>query len=187
MPAALIANPRRRRRGAKRRRNVLVSTNPRRRRRRNPGFNVGGIVSQVMREAIPATIAGAVVGFIDAKVAGRSALISYGTKVALAIVGQAVGHKLPMGIGSAITSAAFASIGYGFGIKMGGGVVAGSKEATAKELAAMAAEDGEMASILGAELAGMGVLVGMGEEGDPGVMGDDVDGLTDGGIGDDNE
>lgn len=206
-PSALIVNPRHRKRrrrrsnqvgfpnrthrrrswhrGHRRRRdNVLIPVVANRLRRRrhnqlmplpNPG---GGLVGKMIGMALPATAAGLGVGLIDAKLlAGRGAFMRYGAKVGLAALGLMTARRFPT-LGPSLAAAGFSSIGYEFGMKMGGGVLAGSKKAGMKELAAMAAEEEEMSQLLATELHGygMGLLVET-ESGmkalDPGDIGDD--------------
>lgn len=186
MPSALIVNPsprkRRRRKNAKRRtharrkrttrRNILLPVaNPRRRRRRrNPGMG-GGAIKELAGLALPGAVAGAAIGFLDSKVAGRSAVITYGAKVGVALAGLTIGKKLPMGLGRALASAAFATLGYSFGVKMAGGIVAPNPVAGAADVKKALEDDstGQMAALLDAELRGigMGLIVdenpGMGE------------------------
>ena len=70
-PGALLVNPKRRR--------------YRRTRRRNPSGK--GLVSKLLRVAIPATIGGGVLGFIDSKFLGTSGvMIRNGVKAGLAIL-----------------------------------------------------------------------------------------------------
>lgn len=144
-PSALIVNPRRRPPAMKRRR------------RRNPGL--GGVAMQVMNAAVPALATAAALGALDVKVLsdkpkifGVLAKVGVGVGALIGLKGNMQKYALP------IACAAFASIGTDLGTKLMGGVVGGSKEATAKEMATMAGEDEETFGVLLSELQGMGIL-----------------------------
>jgi hypothetical protein len=191
MPSALIVNPsrKRRRKGskrrhhAKRRSNMLVPVGNPRRRRRNPMISLNPIsaVKALIPTAIGSVAAGAIIGVLDAKMAGKSQLFTYGAKIAMAVLGAQFGRKLPFGLGNAIVGASFSSIGYSMGMKAAGGlVIPGAKTpAGAAELAAAIEEDNEIGALLDTNLRdhGMALLVDTGSG---------MAGLSDG-IGDDGE
>jgi hypothetical protein len=144
MPA--LVNPRRRRRNPHRRHH----------RRHNPG-GFGGALKSLGAAALPAGVGGAMAGAIDSLWSHGSMIKSIGTKVVLAGIGGVVLRKNPVRaaafIGSMIGTAAYEG-----GLRLGGGLVAHSKPAGIKELAAMAAEDEQNLGLLAQELNGFGLL-----------------------------
>ncbi len=148
-PSALLVNPRRR------------APAMRKRRRRNPGL--GGVVQQVAKTAVPALAVGAALGALDVKMSKQFdkpatfRLVSTLAKLGVG-VGALIGLKNKPQYAIPIACAAFAGIGNDLGVKMVGGIVGGSKEATAKELAGIAAEDEETFGLLLTEMQGMGIL-----------------------------
>lgn len=177
-PAALIVNPsrpRRRKRNPmakhrKRRKNPHRRSrrrNPHRRhRRRNPGMG-GGTFGLLVKTSLPALATGAGLGLIDAKIlANKPAIVGVLTKVGVGALSAVLLRRRAPAVGAAIASAAFGSVGHALGVKFGGGVIAGSKQQTIQELAAMAATDDETFGVLTSELEGMGVLSieGMGSD-----------------------
>lgn len=152
-PGALLVNPSRRRRSRRRR------TNPsRRRRRRNPGF--GGYAKQGLRDimmaAIPATLGGIVIGFVDSKFLGTAGTIGRNVgKLLTAVVVAALARKKlgPVGTGVAL-GAVLGTIGHEVGVRLGGGMVTMTKREGVKELVEMAATDAETQAELGALIEG---------------------------------
>jgi hypothetical protein len=156
--AIVYANRARRRH---RRHNAFVYANRGhgRRRRRNPGGAAGimGKVRNVLAMSLPAVAGGFVAGFVDSKfLAGKNAVIRYGAKVGLAVVAGIALSKRPAAAAAAM-GGIIGTIGSDLGVKMGGGVVASSKAAGMKELAAMAADDGDLALLMREELSGYGL------------------------------
>jgi hypothetical protein len=148
-PSALIVNPRRRRR------------NPmRRRRRRNPAF--GGVVKDMVKTAVPALATGALLGFLDAKpLDGKPAIVRVLAKVGVGVAGGIGLSKIGKAqMGAAVAAAAFGTIGYDGGVKLGGGVQGGGKMSAMGDVAALAAEDEQAMGVLTESLSGFGVLQG---------------------------
>jgi hypothetical protein len=156
-PGALMVNPRRRRRRRARR------SNPRRRhhrRRRNPG--IGAYAKQGIRDiaiaAIPATLGGILIGFVDAKLLGPMGTIGRNIGKLLVTAGAAalLRKKLgPVGTG-VMTGAILGTIGHEFGVRIGGGMVTMTKREGVRELVEMAATDAETQAELGALVEGEG-------------------------------
>jgi hypothetical protein len=154
-PGALMVNPRRRRRRARR-------ANPRRRhhrRRRNPGglqrFAKAGL-HDIMVAAVPATIGGLVIGFVDSKFLGTMGTIGRNIgKLLTAVMVGTLGRRFlgPVGTGVAM-GAVLGTIGHEFGVKLGGGMVAMTKGEGVRELVEMAATDAETQAELGALIEG---------------------------------
>jgi len=184
--ADLVKNPRKRRKStmAKRRRRHRRS-NPRRhrrrlspirhhrRRRRHNPAGVSGAAKALMHAAIPAAAGGALAAIADAKLSNMSTVLRIGGKLVVAGIGGALLRKNPVRaaafIGAMVGTAAHEGT-----IRAMGGVLAPSKPAGIKELAAMAAEDEQSMALLQEELQGMGLL----EEGTSG-MGDPEPSLGD--------
>ncbi len=156
-PGALMVNPRRRRRRRARR------SNPRRRhhrRRRNPG--IGSYAKQGIKDiaiaAIPATLGGILIGFVDAKLLGPMGTIGRNIGKLLVTAGAAalLRKKLgPVGTG-VMTGAILGTIGHEFGVRLGGGMVTMTKREGVRELVEMAATDAETQQELGALVEGEG-------------------------------
>lgn len=206
MAKARVANPGKRRRRSRRRaaarRQVVRYVAPRKRRRRarrrNPGMGGGGVKSALkssVKALIPAALGGAAIGFIDAKLLSTKPML---VRVAAKIGGAALASMLLRrnpAAAHATMGAMLGTLGYEGGVRAGGGVIATSKPAGMRELAALAAEDEEALGILEEEMAGMGLLEDgdIGDDGDPelgdgepdlGEIGDDEEELAD--IGDDD-
>jgi hypothetical protein len=147
------------RRRRARRRATAVLINPRRKRRRNPGFSIGAGVKDMTRVLLPAAAGGLAMGFIDSKFLGdTSIIVRLGAKLALTVGAAMLLRKKP--------SAAYAAMGailgsgtYDVGVRAAGGVIAASKAQGMKELAALAAEDGQSMGLLQREMQGMGLLL----------------------------
>lgn len=181
MAKARVANPRKRRRRSRRRaaarRPSVRYVNPRKRRRRsrrrNPGMGGGitGALKGSVRALIPAALGGAAIGFADAKLlADKSMIVRVGAKIGAAALAGVLLRKNPMAAHAAM-GAMLGTLGYEGGVRAGGGVIATSKPAGMRELAALAAEDEEALGILEAEMQGMGLLEdGVGDD-------DDMDGM----------
>lgn len=146
-PGALMVNPRRRRRRVRRR-------NPHRRRRRNPG--IGSYAKQGLKDiaiaAIPATLGGILIGFVDAKLLGPLGTIGRNIgKLIVAAGGAALLRKRlgPVGTGVFMGSIV-GTMGHEFGVRLGGGMVTMTKREGVRELVEMAATDAETQAELGA-------------------------------------
>lgn len=150
-------NPRRRRRTARRRRRnpgALV-VNPRRRtsrrryRRRNPASLKGG-VDALLSLLFPATLGGVALGFIDSKILGtRGTIIRMGGKLVLALGFTTIGEKWLGRDGSrAAAAGVLATIGQEIGVRLGGGMVAMTKEEGVKALIEAAVEDENVAALI---------------------------------------
>lgn len=153
-PGALLVNPRKRRRSKRR----SGGRGRRRARRRNPG--IGAYARAGLRDivtaAIPATIGGLAIGFIDSKFLGSQGTIARNIgKVLTAVALAALGRKWfgPVGTGVAL-GAVLGTIGHEVGVRLGGGMVAMSKTEGVRELVAMAATDDETQRELGALIEG---------------------------------
>lgn len=146
-----MVNPRRRRRRARRR-------NPHRRRRRNPG--IGSYAKQGFKDiaiaAIPATIGGILIGFIDAKLLGPLGTIGRNVGKLLVTAGAAALLRKKLGPGGTgvMTGAILGTIGHEFGVRLGGGMVTMTKREGVRELVEMAATDAETQAELGALVEG---------------------------------
>lgn len=178
MSRAKVANPRRRKR-----------KNPRRHHRaRNP---VGGIIAAAKSAVMPMLAgagAGALSGFVDAKVLSTRPTVSALSKVGLAILGAVVLRKKHPQVAMGFAGGMLGATGYQYGVKFGGGHVALNGMQGLRGLADMAAEDPETANLI-AGLADvvpdqMGDVVNDGAMADAGdyvnALGDgDDDGLSD--------
>lgn len=140
----------------------------RRRRRRNPGRMAGDLLSV----AAPALIGGGVMGFVDSKFLGTSGtlirtVVKGGVALGLGTVGRRffgdVGAKVAMG-------SVISSIGYEAGVRLGGGMVAMTKQEGVKALIEAAAEDDEIAALI--------EQAAEGQEEEVGDEGDDIEGAT---------
>lgn len=200
MPYALVVNPEpkmskkrksrskkrrhtsKRRGHARKRRNVVVM-NPRRGRRRrrnalvlNPG-GVGNVIGSVAKTAIPAIGGGFLANFVDGKFLGsKSSIVRILGKVGLAAAVGVVGKRVaPQGAAAAMAGV-LGTIGGDLGARAAGGLPAiPAQQATKAGLAAMAAEDDNVAALL----EGMGIVVqGLGE-GEDGIANDES-GMTPG-------
>jgi hypothetical protein len=157
--------PRRARRqvSSRRRRRSVVLINPRHRRhhrrRRNPGFSLMSAAKDMSKALLPGFVAGGVMGAVDAKFLGDKALpIQVVAKMALAAVAGAVLRKRPTMAYSAM-GAILGATGYGFGVRLGGGVVAATKGTGMQQLAQMAQADQHAMGLLLRNMQGMGILV----------------------------
>lgn len=107
---------------------------------------VRGGLKDVMLAAIPATIGGLAIGFVDAKMIGRGgALVRNLVKVVTAIVVGTMGRRWlgPTGSGIAM-GAILGTIGHEYGIKLGGGMVAMSKLEGMGDLVEAASTDADV-------------------------------------------
>src|SRR5687767_296888 len=145
-PGALMVNPRRRKRRARR-------SNPRRRRRRNGiGSYARAGLKDIAIAAIPATLGGILIGFVDAKLLGPLGTIGRNIgKLLVAAGGAALLRKKlgPAGTGVFLGSIV-GTIGHEFGVRLGGGMVTMTKREGVRELVEMAATDAETQAELGA-------------------------------------
>lgn len=153
----MTINPRRRRRGMRRYATVV---NPRRRRvqgfrrvrrhlyTRNPG--VGGIMKMAKNAIMPSVAGlggGFISGLIDTKIVPKKRLLQGLLKFAAGLGGAFLLRKHAVAAGAFVGST-IGTIGYGFGVRMGGGNVANSKGEVLAGLADMAAEDPELADLV---------------------------------------
>jgi len=181
-------SPKHRRSNAKRKHHGKRRANPityANRRRRNPisYSNPLGGIGPLVGMAVPAVSAGFVASFVDAQfLSSMNPIIRYGARVALA-VGAGMALKKRPAMATAAMAGILGSMGGELGTRMGGGLVAASKKAGMKELAAMAADDGDLALLMKEELSGYGLGLIASES----SMGDDGDlsGDEDMGAGDD--
>ena len=161
-PGALLVNPRRRRRRrnprrvSRRRRRNPSRRFYRRARRRNPGLaslvRLGA--KDIMIAAIPATIGGFAIGFIDSKFLGQLGTVARTAgKLLTAFLVGTVGKRWLGPVGSGIaTGAILGTIGHEFGVRAAGGMVAMTKKESVSQLIEQAATDAEMQAELGALL-----------------------------------
>lgn len=144
-PGALLVNPSRRRRGRIRRH---------RGRRRNPGLMSAAKegVMLVLKSAIPAVVGGALLGFADAKFLGtRGMVIRLVGKGVLATVAGVAGRRfLGREAAAVAVGAVLGSIGSEIGIKLAGGIVAGTKKEGLKELISDPGDDEEVRDAMAA-------------------------------------
>ena len=170
------SNPKRRRRTTKRRRRSnpgALMMNPKRRRRsrrRNPA-GLKDTLGELTSIALPATVGGAAIGFVDSKFLGTSGfLIRTAGKVAVALGIGHFGKKMFGEVGSKVAmGAVLSTIGHEVGVKFGGGMVAMNKAEGVNALIEAAAEDEQVAALIEAA-----------EEGyDDGNMGSDFNELED--------
>jgi hypothetical protein len=152
-----------------RRRTTVVMVNPRRHRRRkarrhhgrrrNPGGFVGALISQTVRVGIPALVAGAGLGVVDAKLLPKlNPLARTGIKVGIAAVGGAVLRKKPE-IAKPLIAAVLGTIGYEQGVRFAGGVIAPTAAEGAKQLSALVREDPLAMGYLVQSMRGMGLQI----------------------------
>ena len=110
-----------------------------------------------MSAALPAAAGGALAAIADAKLSSMSTIVRIGGKLVAAGIGGALLRRNPVRaaafIGAMVGTAAHEGT-----IRAMGGVLAPSKPAGIKELAAMAAEDEQSMALLQEELHGMGLL-----------------------------
>jgi hypothetical protein len=192
MPNAIVANPRRRRR--RRRNPSAYSVNPRRRRRRrnprrgtvsnrrrrrrrnpssyasNPRFSIKGVMGTAKRAVFPAAAGiggGVIAGLIDTKVAPKKRVMQGLLKFGAGVLGAIALRKNPWAAGAFIGSTV-GTIGYGIGIRMGGGVIADSKGQALLAIADLAAEDPQLEQYI-ADAGSIADLVEAGELADAGV------------------
>jgi hypothetical protein len=114
-----------------------------------------------MVAAIPATLGGVVIGFMDSKFLGPLGTIGRMVgKILTAVVVAAVGRKWlgPVGTGVAM-GAILGTVGSEIGVRLGGGMVAMTKREGVQELVEMAATDAQTQAELGALIEG-----GIGDE-----------------------
>lgn len=150
----VMSNPRRRRRrtrGMRRRGGYRTRRGGvRYRRRRNPGGpGVKSALRGVFMAGIPAILAGGVSGFIDAKwLANQNVVVRIAAKVGLAGVAAMMLRRRPIAAYAAM-GAIVGSQGYEFGVRMGGGVIAGgTPQAKAAGVAALITEDPRTMGVL---------------------------------------
>lgn len=137
-PGALLVNPRRRR-----------SRSRRRYRRRNPAGLKSGFDS-LLSLLFPATLGGVALGFVDSKILGtRGTIIRMGGKLGLALAFTTFGEKWLGRDGSrAAAAGVLATIGQEIGVRLGGGMVAMTKEEGVQALIEAAVEDEEVAALI---------------------------------------
>lgn len=165
---ATTVNPRRRRvRGFRRVRRHMYT--------RNPGM--GSIVQMAKSAIFPAgagLAGGFVSGLIDSKIVPKKRLIQSLLKFGAGLAGAFVFRRNAAAAGAFIGST-IGTIGYGIGMKMGGGMVANSKGEALAGIADMAAEDPELANLI-SNAEDLGDLVTAGELADGEVeLADDED------------
>lgn len=117
---------------------------------------IRGSGKALLLAALPATIGGFAMGFIDSKFLGtQGTMVRTAAKLVVAGLFGTVGRKYlgPMGSGIAM-GAILGSIGTEFGVKAGGGMIAMTKREGVQELIAGAAYDQEVQAELGALIEG---------------------------------
>lgn len=149
------SNPKKRRRTYTRRRRSnpgAYMMNPRKRRRRSRRRNpsLKSTLGDLMGIALPATVGGAAIGFIDSKFLGTSGfMIRTAGKVAVALGIGHFGKKMFGDVGSKVAmGAVLSTIGHEVGVKFGGGMISMTKEEGVEALIEMAAEDEEVAALI---------------------------------------
>jgi hypothetical protein len=114
---------------------------------------IRGGAKDIMLAAIPATIGGFVIGFVDSKFLGAAGTVArtLGKLVTAFVVGS-LGKRWGLGqTGAGIAMGAIlGTIGHEFGVKAGGGMIAMTKKEGVSELIAGAAYDAEVQAELGA-------------------------------------
>lgn len=138
---ATTVNPRRRRvRGFRRVRRHLYT--------RNPGM---GSIKQMAKNAILPSFAGMAGGFvsglIDTKLLPSKRLFQGLAKFGIGLAGAFVLRKKPMAAAAFIGST-LGTIGYGFGVRMGGGGIVETKGQALTHLADVASEDQQIADLI---------------------------------------
>jgi hypothetical protein len=105
-----------------------------------------------MVAAIPATVGGIVIGFLDSKLLGTQGTIVRNVgKVMTAILVSTIGRRWLGATGSGIAMGAIlGTIGHEVGVRLGGGMVTMTKREGVRELVEMAATDAETQAELGA-------------------------------------
>jgi hypothetical protein len=146
-------------------------------RRRNPG-GIVGMAMRMVETALPALSMGAALGALDVKLGEAAAkggwqharAISVAAKVGAGIAALVGGTFKPSLSKYLVPAAcaAFACVGQDLGAKLAGGVIGGSKQMAAKEIAVMAGEDEETFGLVLNEMQGMGIIAlnGMGDPSD---------------------
>jgi hypothetical protein len=197
----VLANPKRRSGGKRRRRrSVVVMANPRRRRslrrnarhigrrrrRRNPAGDVMEAVKNVLKVGLPAVVAGAAFGLVDAKLLTANNVsqpIRYGSKVGFALALGLLFRKNPE-LAAATMGGVLGSLGSDAAASLGGGTPAApTTTAAVKGIGALLREDRQAMGLLLTEMQGMGYSVennvslgrGLGSVG----VGDDTEQFTD--------
>ncbi len=127
----------------------------------NPRFNLVGSVKQQIQPAVAGLAGGAVAGFLDSKILPKKRLLQGVAKLGLSIVGARLMRRRPAAA-YAFAGSMMGSIGYGVGLKLGGGMVANTKGEVISGLADLAAEDDGIAALL-ADSEDLGDLVTAGE------------------------
>lgn len=191
---ALVANPRRRRRRRGRPSHHRRHRSHRRRRSRaRRTINGGGLISSAksiaksaIGPAIAATAGGAIAGLSETLKYTSGPITGALAKALIGIAGAAVLRRKPAHAW-AFFGASFGLIGAGVGLRIGGGLKAGTKSDIFKGIADLAADDGEMAALLaGAGVEDIGDLVQLGEVADDeDAMGDLVEQVA--GLGDSDD
>jgi len=151
--ALMYANPRRKSRRRYRNVPAVLVANPRRRRRyRNAGMGdtLRRSMSIVLTTALPATIGGFALGFIDGKfLSSRSMVARTVGKILTALGIGVVGARFLGTTGTAVAvGTVIGSIGHEFGLKAAGGMVVSPASIAAKQdvkkLGEILAEDEQM-------------------------------------------
>lgn len=92
-------------------------------------------------------IGGAITGFIDTKLLAEKHVVSVLSKAALGILGAMLLRRKPA-IAMGFAGGCFGTLGYAFGVKLGGGLVAKSAVAAAVGLGELADSDPQVAAML---------------------------------------
>jgi hypothetical protein len=137
--ALMVSNPRRVRRRKRRRGHT----------RRNPlvRSNIGGAgIMAAVKAAAPTggggVVGGFMVGFADAKLFGDKPVLSILTKLGVAVAAIGLLGKRAPNFAAGIAGGAIGGLGYSIGVKLGGGMVAHTREQAIQGLGEMADEAG---------------------------------------------
>lgn len=140
--ALMVSNPRRVRRRKRRRGHAR---NPHRGKlvRRNIG---GSGIMAAIKAAAPTggggVVGGFLVGFADAKALGNRPMLSILTKLAVAVGAIGFLGKRAPNFAAGVAGGAIGGLGYSIGVKLGGGMVAHTREQAIQGLGEMADEEG---------------------------------------------
>lgn len=172
---ATTVNPRKRRRGRARRRRGyrrvgrLYTKNPR---------NVVAMAKNAIMPSAFGVGAGFLAGFIDTKLLAKKRLFQGLAKFGLSVAGAYALRNKPLAA-AAWAGSLMGTIGYGYGVKLGGGQVANTAGEVLAGLADMAAEDDGLASLLSDAGGNIADLVTAGELADGEVEIADADDVAD--------
>ncbi len=131
---------------------------------------------RAMYPAVAGVGGGALAGIVDTALPNRPVLAGVAKFITAIIGGTVLKRRTEMAYG--FIGGAMGGIGYGIGVKMGGGLVALSKGQALKGIADLAAEDDELAAIL-ADSEDLQDLVDGGDLADGLADDDDVSDLVD--------